>query len=162
MIVICNCFEVFCYFGGWEFFFFMFDSFYYGLLFGEVFLCVIMGEVGVIVSDFWNNVMWCYGDVVWVIGEIILMVFLGMFGVVVVVLLLLFLVVKNFMFLFIICFVMCCFFDFVCGVDGLVWMIILMCVFGFGFLIGVLVILIMDIGFFGKMFFEVFENVDKK
>lgn len=38
----------------------------------------------------------------------------------------------------------------------------MLCVFGFGLLIGSLVILLIDIGIFGKLFSEVLENIDEK
>lgn len=154
--------EVFRYFGGWELFFFTLDSPYHGLSFGEVFSRAITGEVGAIASDFWNNAMWRHGDVAWAIGETILMAFLGTFGAAVVALPLSFLAAKNFTPLLTIRFAMRRFFDFVRGVDGLVWTIILTRAFGLGPLTGALAILITDTGSFGKMFSETLENVDKK
>jgi phosphonate transport system permease protein len=53
-------------------------------------------------------------------------------------------------------------FDFVRGVDGLIWTIILSRAFGPGPMTGALAILITDTGSFGKMFSEALENVDDK
>jgi phosphonate transport system permease protein len=53
-------------------------------------------------------------------------------------------------------------FDFVRGVDGLVWTIILSRAFGPGPLTGALAILVTDTGSFGKSFSEALENVDGK
>ena len=53
-------------------------------------------------------------------------------------------------------------FDFVRGVDGLIWTIILSRAFGPGPMTGALAILLTDTGSFGKMFSEALENVDEK
>jgi len=53
-------------------------------------------------------------------------------------------------------------FDFLCGVDGLIWTIVLSRPFGPGPLTGSLAILLTDTGSFGKMFSEALENVDDK
>lgn len=154
--------EVFRYFVGWELFFFTLDSPYHGLGLAELITRAVSGEAGAIASDFWNNKMWRHGDVVWAIGETILMAFLGTFGAAVVALPLAFFAAKNFTPLLAVRFAMRRFFDFVRGVDGLVWTIILTRAFGLGPLTGALAILITDTGSFGKMFSEALENVDKK
>ncbi|WP_370227440.1 phosphonate ABC transporter, permease protein PhnE [Cognatishimia sp.] len=154
--------EVFRYFFGWELFFFTLDSAYHGMGFGEVLGRAVTGEAGQILSDFWNNKMWRHGDVAWAIGETILMAFLGTFGAAIVALPLSFLAAKNFAPLMAVRFAMRRIFDFVRGVDGLVWTIILTRAFGLGPLTGALAILITDTGTFGKIFSEALENVDKK
>ena len=53
-------------------------------------------------------------------------------------------------------------FDFLRGVDGLIWTIVLSRAFGPGPLTGALAILLTDTGTFGKMFSEALENVDDK
>jgi phosphonate transport system permease protein len=53
-------------------------------------------------------------------------------------------------------------FDFVRGVDALIWTIILTRAFGLGPLTGALAILLTDSGSFGKLFSEALENVDNK
>ena len=53
-------------------------------------------------------------------------------------------------------------FDFLRGVDGLIWTIVLSRAFGPGPLTGALAILLTDTGSFGKMFSEALENVDDK
>ena len=113
-----------------------------------------------VVSDFWNNQIWRHKDVVWAIFETILMAFLGTVGrgagraaaglprgaqlraarasasasrrV----------------------------FDFLRGVDGLIWTIVLSRAFGPGPMTGALAILLTDTGTFGKLFSEALENVD--
>ena len=53
-------------------------------------------------------------------------------------------------------------FDFLRGVDALIWTIILSRAFGLGPLTGALAILLTDTGSFGKLFSEALENVDNK
>ena len=50
------------------------------------------------------------------------------------------------------------FFDFVRGVDALIWTIVMARVFGPGPMTGALAILLTDTGSFGKMFSEALEN----
>ncbi len=53
-------------------------------------------------------------------------------------------------------------FDFIRGVDGLIWTIVLARAFGPGPMTGALAILLTDTGSFGKMFSEALENIDEK
>ncbi len=154
--------EVFRYFGGWELFFFTLDSPYHGL--GPMTLAglALDGEAGAIWQDFWRNDMWRHADVVWAIGETILMAFLGTMGAAIIALPLGFLAAKNFTPLGPVRFVVRRIFDFVRGVDGLIWTIILSRAFGPGPMTGALAILVTDTGSFGKLFSESFENIDGK
>lgn len=154
--------EVLRYFGGWELFFFTLDSPYHGLGLSAVLSRAFSGEAGAIWADFWGNDMWRHSDVVWAIGETILMAFLGTFGAAIIALPLGFLAAKNFTPLGSIRFGMRRIFDFLRGVDGLIWTIILSRAFGPGPMTGSLAILLTDTGSFGKMFSEAFENIDSK
>lgn len=154
--------EVFRYFTGWELFFFTLDSPYHGQSFGALLGKAFSGEAGAIVSDFWNNPMWLHKDVAWAIFETILMAFLGTFGAAVVALPLSALAAKNFAKLLAVRFAMRRMFDFLRGVDSLIWTIILTRAFGLGPMTGALAMLITDTGTFGKMFSEALENVDNK
>ena len=154
--------EVFRYFTGWELFWFTLDSPYHGLSVGEVASRALSGEAGEIWNAFWYNNMWRHADVAWAIFETVLMAFLGTMGAAIVALPLAFLAAKNFTPFQWIRFTFRRFFDFVRGVDGLIWTIILTRAFGLGPLTGALAILITDTGSFGKMFSEALENVDKK
>ena len=154
--------EVFRYFGGWELFFFTLDSPYHGLSFGDLVSRSFAGETGDIFEDFWNNRMWRHKDVAWAIGETILMAFIGTFGGAIIALPLAFLAAKNFTPLMSLRFFMRRVFDFIRGVDALIFTIMLARAFGPGPMTGALAILITDVGGFGKMFSEVLENVDKK
>jgi len=154
--------EVFRYFFGWELFFFTLDSPYHGMSAGDVISRAFSGEAGAIANDFWYNRMWRHGDVAWAIFETILMAFLGTMGAAIVALPLAFLAARNFAPLVIIRMATRRLFDFIRGVDALIWTIILSRAFGLGPLTGALAILITDTGTFGKLFSEALENVDDK
>jgi phosphonate transport system permease protein len=158
--------EVFRYFFGWELFWFTLDSPYHGvpftaLLFGPQVDPERSNLVGAW-EDFWGNPMWRHADVFWAIGETILMAFLGTVGAALVALPLAFLAARNFAPFRAVRFAVRRVFDFVRGVDGLIWTIILSRAFGPGPLTGALAILVTDTGSFGKLFSETLENVDGK
>ena len=158
--------EVFRYSFGWEQFWFMLDSPYHGvslptLLFGPQ-LDPARTNLAGAWEDFWTNEMWRHADVFWAIGETILMAFLGTMGAAIVALPLAFLAAKNFAPLGALRFAVRRVFDFVRGVDGLIWTIVLSRAFGPGPLTGTLAILVTDAGSFGKLFSEALENVDGK
>ncbi len=158
--------EVFNYFPGWELFWFTLDSPYHGqglgaILFGKR-LDPERGNVAGAVSDWWNNKMWRHKDVAWAIGETILMAFLGTMGAAILALPLAFLAAKPFSPLILLRAGTRRVFDFVRGVDALIWTVVLARAFGPGPLTGTLAILITDTGTFGKIFSEALENVDQK
>lgn len=154
--------EVFRYFTGWELFFFTLDSPYHGMGAGDVLGRAFSGEAGAIWRGFWTNKMWRHSDVVWAIFETILMAFLGTVGAAVIALPLAFLAARNFTPLGAARFAARRLFDFVRGVDGLIWTVVLSRAFGPGPLTGALAILVTDAGTFGKIFSEALENVDEK
>ncbi len=154
--------EVFRYFTGWELFWFTLDSPYYGMSFPEVAGRAASGEGGAIFNDFWTNKMWRHQDVAWAIFETILMAFLGTFGAAMVALPLAFMATRNFNPLRSVRFATRRVFDFVRGVDALIWTVVLARAFGPGPLTGALAILVTDTGTFGKIFSEALENVDQK
>lgn len=158
--------EVFNYFPGWELFWFTLDSPYYdksltAILFGPR-LDPERSNVAGALSDWWNNTMWRHGDVAWAIGETILMAFLGTMGAALLALPLAFLAAKRFSPLMLIRGTTRRFFDFLRGVDALIWTVVLARAFGPGPLTGTLAILVTDTGTFGKIFSEALENVDQK
>ena len=158
--------EVFNYFPGWELFWFTLDSPYHGqslttILFGQQ-LDPARSNVSGAISDWWNNAMWRHKDVAWAIGETILMAFLGTMGAAIIALPLAFLAAKRFSPLMLIRATTRRLFDFVRGVDALIWTVVLARAFGPGPLTGALAILITDTGTFGKIFSEALENVDQK
>lgn len=154
--------EVFKYDFGWELFWFTLDSPYYGYSPTQLMGLAFTGETGAIWSEFWNNAMWRHKDVAWAIFETILMAFLGTFGAGIVALPLAFLASRNFTPLQTIRFATRRLFDFLRGVDALIWTIVLARAFGPGPLTGALAILVTDTGTFGKIFSEALENVDNK
>ncbi|MEP3053241.1 phosphonate ABC transporter, permease protein PhnE [Ascidiaceihabitans sp.] len=158
--------EVFNYFAGWELFWFTFDSPYHGIGFGQiVFGAQIDPErrniIGA-VSDFWYNKMWRHKDIAWALGETILMAFLGTMGAAMIALPLAFLAAKRFTPVMLLRTATRRLFDFVRGVDALIWTVVLARAFGPGPMTGALAILITDTGTFGKTFSEALENVDDK
>jgi phosphonate transport system permease protein len=162
--------ETFKYEPGWELWFFTLDSPFYGKSFLELVSLATVGErvdaarsnIGYMVSEFWTNRMWRHGDVAWAIFETILMAFLGTFAAAIVALPLSFLAARNFMPLGIFRGAVRRVFDFVRGVDGLIWTIILSRAFGPGPMTGAIAIAITDAGSFGKTFSEALENIDEK
>lgn len=158
--------EVFNYFPGWELFWFTLDSPYHGqslptILFGDR-IDPTRGNIEGAASDWWNNAMWRHKDVAWAIGETILMAFLGTMGAAIIALPLAFLAAKRFSPLMLLRAATRRLFDFVRGVDALIWTVVLARAFGPGPLTGALAILITDTGTFGKIFSEALENVDEK
>lgn len=162
--------ETFRYFPGWELFFFDLSSPFWGMgvteiaaaVFGGDRLDPAQGNLSRLMSDFWYNSVWRHADVAWALGETILMAFLGTFGAAIVALPLAFLAAGNFAPSRVVRFVMRRIFDFVRGVDALIFTIVLSRAFGPGPLTGALAILLTDTGSFGKMFSEALENTDKK
>jgi phosphonate transport system permease protein len=162
--------ETFRYQPGWELFFFTLDSPFYGKGPLELAGMALWGErvdparsnAGYIVSEVWTNKMWRHGDVLWAIFETILMAFLGTMGAALVAFPLGFVAASNFMPLSAVRFGIRRVFDFIRGVDGLIWTIILSRAFGPGPMTGSLAIMITDAGTFGKMFSEALENIDEK
>ena len=158
--------EVFRYFGGWELFWFTLDSPYYGqplgaILFGDR-IDPDRSNIAGAVSDWWNNPMWRHKDVAWALGETILMAFLGTFGAALLALPLAFLAARRFSPVWLLRGSVRRLFDFVRGVDALIWTVVLARAFGPGPLTGALAILVTDTGTFGKIFSEALENVDQK
>lgn len=162
--------ETFKYEPGWELWFFTLDSPFYGKSFGELAALATTGEridpvrsnLALMASEFWTNRMWRHMDVAWAIFETILMAFLGTMTAALVALPLSFLAARNFMPLGIFRGLVRRVFDFIRGVDGLIWTIVLSRAFGPGPMTGAIAIAITDAGSFGKTFSEALENIDEK
>jgi phosphonate transport system permease protein len=158
--------EVFNYFPGWELFWFTLDSPYHGhnlgtLLFEDR-IDPERSNISGAISDWWNNAMWRHKDVAWAIGETILMAFLGTMGAAIIALPFGVIAAKRFSPFTLVRAATRRLFDFVRGVDALIWTVVLARAFGPGPLTGALAILITDTGTFGKIFSEALENVDHK
>lgn len=162
--------EVFRYFGGWELFFFTLDSPFHGLSWSQLAKLAVTGDevrsgesnLSAMLSDIWNNAMWRHRDVAWAVFETVLMAFLGTMGAAMVALPLAFMAARNFAPSRFLRFGSRRLFDFLRGVDGLIWTIVLSRAFGPGPLTGSLAMLITDTGTFGKLFSEALENADEK
>ncbi|MFN7222415.1 MAG: phosphonate ABC transporter, permease protein PhnE [Paracoccaceae bacterium] len=162
--------DTFRYQAGWELWFFTLDSPFYGKSFVQLAGLALTGDridparsnIGHMVSEFWTNKMWRHGDVVWAIFETILMAFLGTMTAAIIALPMGFLAARNFMLLGPLRFATRRLFDFIRGVDGLIWTVILSRAFGPGPMTGAIAIAITDVGSFGKMFSEALENIDEK
>ena len=161
--------ETFRYQPGWELFFFTLDSPFHGKGVGELAALAVSGDridplrsnLALMAQEFWTNKMWHHADVAGALFETILMAFLGTFGAALVALPLAFLAASNFS-ARLPRFGIRRVFDFVRGVDALIWTIILARAFGPGPLTGALAILITDTGAFGKSFSEALENIDER
>lgn len=162
--------EVFRYSFGWELFWFTLDSPFYGKSAAELFGLAFSSErvvpekpnAIVMLNDFWYNGMWRHGDVFWALFETLLMAFLGTMGAAIIAFSLCFIAAKNFTPLQPLRLLVRRIFDFLRGVDALIWTIVLSRAFGPGPLTGALAILLTDTGSFGKMFSEALENVDNR
>jgi len=162
--------ETFRYEAGWELWFFTLDSPFYGKGIAELAGLAVSGNridparpnLALMATEFWTNKMWRHGDVVWAIFETILMAFLGTMTAALVALPLSFLAARNFMPLGAFRFAARRVFDFIRGVDGLIWTIILSRAFGPGPMTGAIAIALTDTGTFGKTFSEALENIDEK
>ncbi|RMC35457.1 phosphonate ABC transporter, permease protein PhnE [Paracoccus alkanivorans] len=155
---------------GWELFFFDLSSPFHGRSLTELVGLAVSGErldpersnIAGMARDFWRNSIWHHGDVAWAIFETILMAFLGTFGAGLISLPLAFMAASNFAPMRIVRQVFRRFFDFLRGVDALIWTIILSRAFGPGPLTGSLAMLLTETGTFGKLFSEALENIDEK
>lgn len=162
--------ETFKYEPGWELWAFTLDSPFYGKGFGELLALATTGDridparsnFGYMVNEFWTNKMWRHADVVWALFETILMAFLGTMTAALVALPLSFLAARNFNPLGPLRFAARRVFDFIRGVDGLIWTIVLSRAFGPGPMTGAIAIALTDTGTFGKTFSEALENIDEK
>ncbi len=162
--------ETFRYSPGWPLFFFTPESPFAWMSWAEILTAVVSGprldpalpNIAAVGRDFWTNQMWRHGDVAWAIFETVLMAFLGTFGAAVVALPLSFMAARNMMPVAPVRFGIRRVFDFIRGVDGLIWTIVLARAFGPGPMTGALAMMLTDTGSFGKTFSEALENIDEK
>ena len=155
---------------GWELWFFTLDSPFSRKSFGELVALALWepridparSNAGYMLSEWWNNPMWQHRNVYWAIFETMLMAFIGTFLAALVSLPLAFLAASNFSPFRWLRFTVKRVFDFVRGVDALIFTILLARAFGPGPMTGALAILITDVGSLGKLFAEALENIDEK
>lgn len=162
--------EVHRYFPGWENFFFPFRSPLSALSAGEVLDLALSDEDLVpgtanwvlILDTFWTNPDWQHGNVFVALLETLLMAVLGTFTAAFVALPLAFLAARNFTPSGPVRFIVRRLFDFVRGIDMLIWSLIFIRSFGLGPLTGALAIAFTDTGTLGKLFSEALENIDRR
>ena len=162
--------EVHRYFFGWENFFFPFRSELRQYSSGELFDLAVSGERlqpdmpnwRYMLDTFLGNQEWQHGAVVKAIFETILMAVLGTFTAAFVGLPLAFLAAANFAPSMVVRFFVRRLFDFLRGIDMLIWSLIFIRAFGLGPLTGALAIAFTDTGTLGKLFSEALENIDNK
>lgn len=162
--------ELHRYFVGWENFWFDYDSPYHGM--GLMQAWSYAGsqpriEEGIsnralIFSNFWTNKEWQHGDVFKALLETILMALLGTLVASIVGLPLAFLAARNFNPVTASRMVVRRVFDFLRGIDMLVWSLIFIRAFGLGPMTGIMAIAFTDTGTLGKLFSEAIENIDGK
>ncbi len=167
---------------GWEHFFFDTKSPLRDVSFGDAIGLAFNGDrvdparsnAELVWSEFLRNEEWQHNDTFQKLFETFLMAFLGTFFAAFFGLPLAFLAAKNFTPLSFrisapivvafapIRFVTRRFFDFVRGIDMLIWSLLFNNAFGLGPLTGALAIAFTDTGTLGKLFSEALENVDKR
>lgn len=155
---------------GWELFFFDLSSPFYGKSLAQLSVLAFSSErldparsnIAAMAHDFWNNSIWHHGDTAWAIFETVLMAFLGTFGAALISLPLALMAASNLSPLRIVRQLFRRVFDFLRGVDALIWTIMLSRAFGPGPLTGSLAMLLTETGTFGKLFSEALENIDER
>jgi len=162
--------EVHRYFFGWENFWFPFRSELtayswdelLGLAFSEERLNPDMANASYIFFTFWRNPDWLHNEVFIALLETIMMATLGTLTAAFVGLPLAMLAASNFTPSLVLRFCVRRVFDFLRGIDMLIWSLIFIRAFGLGPLTGALAIAFTDTGSLGKLFSEALENVDQK
>jgi phosphonate transport system permease protein len=162
--------ETFKYQAGWEMFFFTLDSPFAGRSFAELTHLALFADridparsnIAGMIDGFWNNAIWRHSTVAWAVGETLLMALLGTLGAAIIALPLSFIAARNFNRVGPTRFGIRRVFDFIRGVDGLIWTLFLVRAFGPGPMTGALAMMVTDTGTFGKTFSEALENIDEK
>ncbi len=158
------------FFYGWENFWFPFRSPFYGMSLGELWSTATEAKridaersnAAFIFDEFWNNPDWQHGIIAVAVLETVMMAVLGTITAAFIALPLAFAAARNFNPEAVSRFFVRRMFDFVRGIDMLIWSLIFIRAFGLGPLTGTLAIAVTDTGSFGKIFSEAMENVDKK
>ncbi|WP_068008535.1 phosphonate ABC transporter, permease protein PhnE [Pseudovibrio axinellae] len=158
------------YFAGWENFWFDFDSELNGVSARELLKIAFSSErldpdisnVRFILSEFWTNSEWQHGEVYFALFQTLIMAVVGTLIAGILALPLAFAAAANVNPLAVARTGLRRFFDFLRGVDMLIWSLIFIRAFGLGPLSGIFAIFFTDTGTFGKLFSEAIENADKK
>ncbi len=162
--------EIHRYFPGWENFFFPFRSKLNGYSFLDTVRLAFSSERiqenmpnwQFIFKTFWENPDWQHGNVFKALLETFLMAVLGTMTAALAGLPLAILAASNFTPSQVLRFTVRRIFDFLRGIDMLIWSLIFIRAFGLGPLTGALAIAFTDTGTLGKLFSEALENVNKQ
>ena len=162
--------EVHRFFMGWENFFFPFNSELQTYSFGGILSLIGSGERlqpdksnwAYVFETFWDNPDWQHGNVFIALLETLLMAVLGTVTAAFVGLPLAVLAARNFTPAGVVRFFVRRLFDFLRGIDMLIWSLIFIRAFGLGPLTGALAIAFTDTGSLGKLFSEALENIDNR
>ncbi|MBS8258931.1 phosphonate ABC transporter, permease protein PhnE [Roseibium polysiphoniae] len=162
--------EVHNFFGGWENFWFSFNSDLYGMSFSQLYALALSADrmdpeysnLWHIVHEFLDNPDWQHGEIFLALLETIMMAVLGTITAAAFGLPLAFLAARNFTPSMFLRFGTRRLFDFLRGIDMLIWSLIFIRAFGLGPLTGALAIAFTDTGSLGKLFSEALENIDNK
>lgn len=158
------------YFFGWEYFWFSPKSELSGMSAGQLLSLALSEERSepelanfqFIFLEFWRNPDWQHNEMFIALLETLLMALLGTFVAAGVGLPLGFLAAANFNPFFAGRMALRRLFDFLRGIDQIIWSLIFIRAFGLGPLTGSLAIAFTDTGTFGKLFSEAIENIDNK
>jgi len=162
--------EIHRYFFGWENFWFPFGSPLQDKSWGELVTLATSGDRveadkpnwQYIFDSFWYNQEWQHNNVFKAVLETILMAVLGTLTALIFGLTFAFMAASNFTPSMVLRFFLRRVFDFLRGIDMLIWSLIFIRAFGLGPLTGAMAIAFTDTGTFGKLFSEALENIDKK
>jgi len=155
---------------GWENFWFDNGSPLHGTSIWAALGLTIFGErvdptqsnLSLVSSEIWGNQEWQHGQVWYAMLITILMAFCGTVLAAITALPLSFMAANNINPMWFLRGAVKRVFDFLRGVDALIWSLIFIRAFGLGPLSGILALWFTDTGTFGKLFSEAIENADKK
>lgn len=133
-----------------------------GLMFSDERVDPSQSNYALVTSEIWNNKEWQHGQVMHAMLITILMAFCGTLLAAITALPLSFMAANNINPTRFLRGIFKRFFDFLRGVDALIWSLIFIRAFGLGPLSGILALWFTDTGTFGKLFSEAIENADKK
>jgi len=162
--------EVHRYQTGWAYFWFDFGSPFVGMGLFEAFgyagasdrIDPATNNYFLVLSEIWNNDMWFHGSIVLALVETFFMATLGTLLASIIGLPLAFVAAKNVNPLGFVRGALRRVFDFLRGVDMLIWSLIFLRAFGPGMFTGVFAIAVTDTGTLGKLMSEAVENCERK
>ena len=155
---------------GWKYFWFDFNSPLEGYSVAEAVSSMFSNEridpnqsnASLVLNEFLDNDQWQHGDVLFSLLETVLMALIGTLIACLVGLPLAFMAASNVTPLSGLRFILRRLFDFLRGVDMLIWSLIFLRAFGPGLFTGIFAIAFTDTGTMGKLMSEAIENADNK